>query len=568
MRIGLKKMISVLIITCFMSTLLIACTKSKDESVVTSTPGASAEGSTTSAAPASPAASKLEPVTLNVMLWGDKPKQFDEVVAEFEKQTKDTLNTHLNVVWTPMADYVNKLKLKLAAGEQVDLAFDAPWMNMNQFIQQDNYYNLDEYFFNDKYPGLKKAFSDSFINNNKMMGIDQKLHTFGVPLGQYLGDLGILYYRKDLANKYGISDFKSEKDVEAYYDLVLKNEPNMIPFVERSDGNYNSDPVIQGDSSIMLAKADVNLWDVPIAPSIIATALIKDNKVLSASITGGKTADLQGFPAPFNQQNYDPLVAIRAWHDKGYTEKEPITRKDGAGTFAAGKAASMIEGISNYAKILGDLKAGVPTADLGMFVYQKGQREMTQPNAVTDFRAFNFLTIPKSSKNLERSMLFIDWLNQSQANHDFFELGIPGKNWEAVGEDKFKYPDGIDQGQNYNIPAYELTWNPTYIRLPNAIPDEYIKYYRYLADDKSYMKSATAGFAFNGDIVKNALANPDLGKVVSDSVLYKLGMIPNPAVEMAKLQAKWEKNTALQADLQKIKEEFVKQLQAFLDTQK
>ncbi|WP_340397256.1 hypothetical protein NST50_26455 [Paenibacillus sp. FSL E2-0202] len=43
--------------------------------------------------------------------------QFDVVMAKFEQQTIDMLH------------------LKLAAGEQVDLVFDAPWMNMNDFYR-------------------------------------------------------------------------------------------------------------------------------------------------------------------------------------------------------------------------------------------------------------------------------------------------------------------------------------------------------------------------------------------------------------------------------------------------
>jgi putative aldouronate transport system substrate-binding protein len=87
-----------------------------------SKPAATAEGAKTP-----------DPVTLKVMLFGEKPIGFDAVLDEFYKQTKDTLNTTLDVEWSPAADHREKVKLRMAAGEKVDLLFDAPWMNMNTF---------------------------------------------------------------------------------------------------------------------------------------------------------------------------------------------------------------------------------------------------------------------------------------------------------------------------------------------------------------------------------------------------------------------------------------------------
>jgi len=509
-----------------------------------------------------------EESTLNIMLWGDKPKQFDEVVAEFEKQTKETLNLKLNFTFTPQADYVNKLKLKLAAGEQVDIAFDAPWMNMNTFIAQDNYTNLDAYFNNDSYPGLKKSFGEGYLNNNKFTGKDGQLHTYGVPLGQYLGDLSAVYYRKDLATKYGMTDILTYDDLLAYYDNVLKNDKNMTPFVIKNDGNYGAAALIEGNKE-MPNKSAAGLWDIGLGPNVTATAQIEGGSVTAVSLTGDKTANITAFPVPFNEKNYSTFETIREWHDKGYIEKEPIVRKDAKGTFTAGKAASMIEGLSNIDAINAQLKAGVPTAELGVFITQQTSREKVQPNPqyVSDFRIWNFLCIPTTSKNADRAMSFINWLFENQDNHDLFELGIKGKHWEPVGDNKFKYPDGIDLSSNYTFPGYMLTWNPNYIRLSSTVPDNLVEYYRYIADEKTYIRSAIAGFAFNQEVVKNELANPDFVKVWNDELAYKLGMVSNPAAGMAKLQQKWEGNSRLQTDIETIKAEVKKQLQAYLDQQ-
>ncbi|WP_058303007.1 extracellular solute-binding protein [Gorillibacterium timonense] len=552
--------LSLLIALCMLLTLLAACSKDSNS--------ASPSASTAPGTSTEPGATKPDPVTLNIMLWGDKPKQFDDVVKEFENRTKDTLNIKLNVTFTPQADYVNKLKLKLSAGEQVDVAFDAPWMNMNAFIAQDNYTNLDSYFNNDQYPGLKKAFGESYLGNNRFTGADGKLHVYGVPLGQYMGDLSTVYYRKDLAKKYGMDDITTYDQLVSFFDKVKENDSTLIPFVIKNDGNYGAQALIDLNKA-QQAKYEKGLWTVALGPNVEGTVLIEDKKVSALSISGDKVANKSSFPAPFNQPDYSTFNTIREFHDKGYIEKEPIVRKDAGGTFYAGRAAAMMEGLSNLDNVKTQLTAGVPNAELGYFLTSQTARERVQPdpNQVVDFRVWNFLAIPKTSVNADRAMAFINWMFESQDNHDLFELGIEGKNWEKVGDDKYKVPDGVDASQNYVFPGYMLTWNPTYIRLSSNVPDNLVDAFRYEADEKTYVKSALAGFAFNQDPVKNELANPDFAKIPSEELPYKLGMVANPVDGLTKLQQSHETNTKLQNDIEKIKQEAIKQIQAFLDQQ-
>ncbi|MCU6711436.1 extracellular solute-binding protein [Paenibacillus sp. J5C_2022] len=559
-----KQGLIMLLAMCLFATMLAACSGNDNN-------GNNGQGAGTTVTPTAgeeQGSKTPEAATLNIMLWGDKPKQFDEVVAEFERRTKDTLNLKLNFTFTPQADYVNKLKLKLSAGEQVDIAFDAPWMNMNTFIAQDNYTNLDEYFNNDQYPGLKKAFGEGFLDNNRFVGADGKLHVYGVPLGQYLGDLGVIYYRKDLSEKYGIGELSTYEELLEFFGKVTENDAGMIPFVIKNDGHYGAVTAIEVNKP-MHAKYEKGIWPIQLGPNVEGTVLIQDNKVVAANIKGEKLEAIESYPEPFNKPDHSVLETVREWHDKGYIEKEPIVRKDASGTFAAGRAAAMMEGLSNLDNIKAQLTAGVPSAEMGVFLVSKAARENVQPNPayISDFRVWNFLAIPKTSVNADRAMAFINWLFESQENHDLFEIGIEGTHWEAIGEDKFKYPDGVDMSQNYVFPGYMLTWNPNYIRLSENVPDNLVDAFRYLADEKTYVRSALAGFAFNQDPVKNELANPDFGTIASDELAYKLGMVVNPEEGLTSLQQKWEANSRLQADIAKIKEELIRQTQEFLDQQ-
>ena len=102
----------------------------------TSTASAPASASTgsESQSPAQPEASaavsapKEDPVNLVFLFladWGGKPNRMDEVLAEFHRQAGDELNVTIDFLW--LNDYFTALQMKLAAGEQIDSCFDAPW---------------------------------------------------------------------------------------------------------------------------------------------------------------------------------------------------------------------------------------------------------------------------------------------------------------------------------------------------------------------------------------------------------------------------------------------------------
>lgn len=494
------------------------------------------------AAPTPEATPKPEPVTIEMMLWGDKPVGLDDVLSEFEKRTADTLNMKLNIGWTPLGDYANKLKLKLSAGEEVDSAFDAQWLQMTNFIGQKNYTELDQYFNNDQYPGLKKVFSQEMLENNKFSG-----HIYGVPFLQGYGEISGIYIRKDLREKYGLPSIQSISDLEAFFEAVKKNDPGIVPLTENGTGaNW-----FQGFSHNQEAyNARKNIFGTGLAAGISA------NFILNAD---GKRVDKVIMTGDPDEDSNKPIINIeelaRKWYVNGYFEKDVISQKDKAGLFKAGKAAAVAWDTANYYNVATELKKAVPGADMELFVTNDASRNMEQKAIASEFKAWNFACIPVTSKKIDRTMAFFDWLFAEKANHDLFEYGIEGKNWTADGEDKFKVPEG---GTSFAFPGYQLTWNPNYIRYPSEIGDDILKYLKYRTEVSTYFKSALSGFTFNTEPVKTEVAK--VGPVLDEiSKITLVGMLDNPK---GKLQEANEK--AKKLGLEKIREEAKKQVEEFL----
>lgn len=566
MKSNLKKMTGSMVAVATIMSLLAACSGNDANSSESS---GSAAPSTTSSPTASATVEEkkpLAPVKLEVMLWGDKPKQFDEVVDEFERQTKDTLNIDLNVTWTPLADYGNKIKLMLSAGQKVDLAFDAPWLNMPGLIADGTYIELDKYFANDEYPGLKQAFSDSLLNNNKFVGPDKQQHVYGVPLGQSYAPVYALYYRKDLAAKYGISEITSYEDMLAYFDAIKTNEPGVVPYIFNKD-QYPPAWIIDGNKGVKIDQANKNVWEVSLGSAGVAKLFIEDKKIKASYLPGESTEALKDFPEPFNKPDYSTNEEILNWNTKGYIEKNAINRKDAMDQFTAGTAGSYMQTLDSFVALQNSLAGAVPGSELGVYVFENSVREMKPSALLTDFKFWNFLSIPVTSENADRSMMFLNWIFENQKNHDLFEYGIEGKHWVAVGEDKYKLPDGVNTADNYTFPGYQLTWNPNYMRLAEAYPESVVKYYSYVGQDSTFIRQISSGFSFNGEPVKNETANPSFAQMAADNSGFELGLIKDIESNKAKQLEKLLKDKKFQEDIFAIKTELVNQLQAFLDAQ-
>ncbi|MNC14798.1 Bacterial extracellular solute-binding protein [compost metagenome] len=465
----------------------------------------------------------------------------DQVLEEFYKRTKDTLNVKLDIEWSPLADHKEKVKLKMAAGEKVDIVFDATWANLNNLSRQGAYIDLTKYFNNDQYPGLKKAFSQQLLDANKIDG-----KTFSVPFIQYFGGADGIFIRKDLRENYGLQPIKSEAELETFFKKVKENDPTMVPLsVEGRRGFYNIfKPQFPASAPTMIVGAGGH-WNVVFSTDY--------KKVMGAVILGDAADKYAGFPDGFNKPEvfYDFLNKHVAWNK--YLEKDAISQKDKVGLFASGKAAAVENDNSQFSTINTKLKAGVPGGTLEFYSYNKNIQNLTPGGIATDYLASNSVAIPATSGNADRAMMFIDWIFQSQENHDLFEFGIKGVNWEPVGDKEFK-PIGT-----HNFPGYELTWNPNFIRLSSELDENSKKIYTYLADPSTYSVRRMSGFKFDPTPVKTEIAKiqpkyDEFAQVINN------GLVANPLEEAQKRNKEWQS-----LGLEKVRAEVIKQLQAYID---
>lgn len=489
-----------------------------------------------------------EPQELKFMFFGDKPTDMDIVLQKFERSTKDSLGLKLNMEWNALEDYRQKLKLRLAAGEEVDAVFDASWLSLEQNVAQGYYQKLDKYFNNDEYPGLKKAFPPQYLEANSFNG-----HLYAIPLTQLFYDIEIVYIRKDLRERLGLEPIESYADLEAYLQAVASAYPDMIPFALKGDRGFFK-LFANEDKQTHFRMAPYMISGVGVDFQIV---LSKDGKHVHGAVTyGDPLSAYEDFPSPLNDPDYffGSFDRYVAWNR--YIQKDVLTERNPLPLFVAGKTAASEGVLSGWADVRQKLITSIPGAELEGFVYNSCQRRMEKDCIGTDYRTWNNLAIPVTSKHADETMRFLDWLFQSQENHDLFELGIEGEHWKNAGNESYK---PMPAATNYLFPRYELTWNPTMSRINVENDPKAIEILSYSADPETYYRLPLAGFRFNPSPVKTEIA-----KVQSVSAqmaqVFRNGLDPEWRSTAARTNLKLRS-----LGLENIRSELIKQIQAYLD---
>jgi putative aldouronate transport system substrate-binding protein len=496
-------------------------------------------------------AKKPAPVTLKVFLFGSENAHYravDPIIAEFEKETKDTLNTKLKITWTPPADYKDKYPLWVASGEEMDLVFDAPWRYLNRFAGEGVYEDLGGYFNNGKYPGLQKAFSAELLKNNQFYG-----KNVAIPITNTYMDMEGVFYRQDLLQKYGMKPIASYDDLYAFLDKVAATEDmkKLTPFGTYGKWGYW---IMFQEPWKRAKEANIYSFNPGISANYVDIQLAADKKsVASIAAWGEPDSEYRSFNGKYGKQYVSNYVNMaRKWNK--FVSKDVLVSDAQSGM----QYAASYGVLSTYMTRELQQEKDIPGAKLAFWPIHEEEAQMLPGARVTDYKAWNFLCIPTTSGKVERTMQFLDWVYGSQHNNDLFCYGIEGVNWTAVGEDQWDIPKGVDPTTNYMFPAYQIGWSTAYQRIQVGWPEELLKLYKYQFKQDTFTKSAIAGFAFNTDAVKTDVAKcaPIAEKYMQ---ILGCGVNSDPA---ATLKAMGDELKA--AGMENVKAELKKQLNDFL----
>jgi len=451
---------------------------------------------------------------------GDKPTDFDQVLkAVNEKLAADGVAASLNIQFLSWNDYGNITTLKTSAGEEFDMFLDAPWLHLNQMISSDAIIPLDDLI--NQNANLKNSIPEQMWEANKFNGI-----TYGVPLGISQGKMGGFLVRKDLREKYDLAPIQTLQEMETFLYKVKENDPSIIPFA--TDGRY--------------ADGLINLFNYETTGSEIVLDVGMD-------VYYKGTVDGKIYPI-YEQPGYeDTLKRLNKYFADGILERNMAQQENSAALFNQGKVAVIqysgdgVEGL----KFVDALK--VDGVELEVAIVNQEQ------TLYSDFKQWNFLVVPSSSKHAEKVMQVMDWLSIKE-NHDLLEYGIEGTHWEAVNEDQYK----VVEGSQYSFPGYVMTWRPNLVRTPEHMIADDLKWYEFTRNANNYKLSPFAGFAPDTEAFKTEYAQLSS---VKDEILKPLGA----GVLAADTGFKQLQNAYKNAGNDKILAELEKQFKTYTENQ-
>ncbi len=484
--------------------------------------------------------------TIKVMLSGTEPVGWQDVLDKYDEIGP---GVKLDIEWVSPGDMKDKLNLRLTAGEDYDLVFDAPFLKLKNFAADGIYEPLEDYISSGEYPNLQKAYDEDVWKANYYFG-----HLYAIPnMRTYGNGIDCVYYRQDLAEKYGIDEIESYDDLQKYFDAILENEPSMIPLgVSASRGFYS----LFAQDTVDFAKNHI----VRIGAAGFCHVLLNDDEteVVDIVYEGGTPEEYANYPEKyrdgqlFGQGRLEKLVE---WNK--YLETDSLNQKDDSALFKGGKAAAIVNNLDGYEQLQLDLASSIPEAKLGTFIINDSVRNMESNARLSSLQGNNYICIPATSKKIDKTLTFLDWLMASSENHDLFELGIEGKDWNAVGDDKYSLPEN-NSGTQYTFPGYVMTWNPNYVRFSTELPDDIYEYKKYDLESDAYYASPLAGFIFDTSSVQTEVTK--VNAIVSEnSTALEHGALADPIEVLRKSNAEAEQNGR-----QQIKEELKRQINEFL----
>jgi len=411
MKVKEFKKVSLRFFVALMVVALIAgCSKNSNDS-----------NSSASNAPASSAASKddnksnAEFVTLNAVFPGQESNAAKSVVQAINEKLKaDGYNFGVNIKYVD--DYWNKLALDIAGGTSYDVAW-AHSSTLSDLVSKKVYQPIDD-ALQANGPELLANTPEHVLKGGAVSG-KQYAIARAIPMTAFNNVFNI---RGDLREKYGIPKITTLEGLEAYFDAIAKNEPDMYVIV-----GQNVQPMFPVYANYYFPIGDGSKYPVYIDPT-------------------DSTYTVKSF---WDSEAYTNIATKRKeWRDKGWQPADS-TRIDNADAgFDHGQLATVAANIMRASERIDSVTTNVPGAIVETVYLEPAKRFMFSAGD-------NMLAVPSTSKHPNEAVALINWIKKSQENYDLWSYGVEGINYKLV--DGAVDLNGIADNDKYNTNVW--MWN-------------------------------------------------------------------------------------------------------------
>ena len=396
------------------------------------------------------------------VVWYDKgPTSVDaQLVSDaMSEYTKEKIGVTVKYVPIVGSEYDQKLQLDLASGEKIDMCF----VNSTHFLSNvlsGAFIELDELLANEGKDAMA-LLDDTVIKAAQVNG-----KTYAYPIHKDMAAEEVLYYRKDLAEKYNLDmdSYKTFKDLEPALAKIKQEEPSIYPLTFLPSFNpmkFLPFDVVSG-LEVGAVRTDVD-----------------DGKIINQFATA---------------EALDYMKTAHDFYNKGYLRPDIATI-----TTNSDIQSTVFMNIFEELPYLVDQWNKSVTYPCAVW-----KPENSKPLLSTKGVQGAMTAITTASKNPNKTMEFINLLNTDKELRNIAAYGIEGKHWIAVGEDFYKLPDGFKTAAETGYRSYVFTQGNKYLtRMIEGTPADI--YDKYLEHDAKAIVSPSLGFIFNPDPVTSEI---------------------------------------------------------------
>lgn len=425
--------------------------------------------------------------SINVFAFNEG-QNYKKVIDKFESVTKDTLKTKINFQFA--SNIKEEAPLKLAAKEDIDLIFDAGWVNMDNNIKANMYTDLTSYFNNPDYPGLQKAFPAEVLDSLKYT--DGKI--YGIPYYGNYNSLLCMYIRGDWREKYGLPEVTDDETFKLYLDTIQEHaeELNIVSSMGLGDRGYfyflEEQPSLANEGIF-----EVSGTGARVTQNMFVLMNEDRTEVVDAGMIGDLGHDYSAWPDGKNPFNEIALELGSEWGQ--YANSDAITATTSAkDKFVNGLYGAIESDIWSYTDIATRLAEYDPNAKLEYYFYEEVVRNKEE-NYMGPNISNNYMFVPYYCDDVDRVMAVVDWVFASQENFDLWCYGIEGDDWEAASDKTYKVI--ADNDDQYSFPTYVWASSPLYQRIDANYPEDLVEYFEYAEDVNNFREHPFSGFSFD-----------------------------------------------------------------------
>lgn len=354
-----------------------------------------------------PVLAQEEPVTLRVFFIALEGSDVNMVSEKLSEYTMDKLGMKVELVGIPWADYSTKMPLRIASDEEMDIGFDASWLDFVGRSRNGAYLDITQML--EKTPALVEELDDIMWEHAKVDGA-----IYGVPTKKEYATQYALLAETDFLKQENldVSGVKSIYDVEFILEALQK-------YPER--GGFMIDGLGYDDTEAVLNFVAEDKFDgTSFDPTKAAVIRVGENV----------------FQNLYDTQEFEDLVRLmRDWYLKGYIVEDVATREDYKSYMDSFNYGLTIVGYSPLAEISNGEVYG---------------KELT-PIPVTPIivrnnnAAASVFCIYNKSKHPEEALRFLELWNTDAYVKNLICYGIEGVHYTLDENNMLTYCENYDK---------------------------------------------------------------------------------------------------------------------------